>query len=68
MKIYKRSWNDLDEGRCNSWHSTKLGAENSSIDTQSPDLETVKVELVDFPSSKKEIIKWLNCYLDRQNG
>ena len=69
MKIYKVTHNDQNIGTVLSWHSNKADAEklvrelNHSMEFSSP-----YVNIVEFPTDKAGIIKWLNAYFNTDNG
>lgn len=67
MKLYRCNWRDQDLGYRISWHASKREAENAmrQLDkTAHPE----GVESVNVPTTKRELITWLNSHYNSDNG
>lgn len=77
MKLWRCTFYDLSLGKCLSWHANNHDAEQrlrieiaaaKKSGEMSCDMEISHVDMVDIPTKKPELIRWLNTYYDKDNG
>jgi hypothetical protein len=77
VKLWRAQYQDPDEGAIVFWASSEreirrnLAAELAVLRERAGDDENgapVFVERVEVPTSRKELVGWLNMHLNRDNG
>ena len=59
MKFYKTNYTENGEQK-NVWCSTQVDANRIRVDLKRAGNKTAEVVTVDVPTSKEELLKWLN--------
>jgi len=70
MIIYQAYYHSVDEGCIIGWFSRKRDAERWHRESirESGNLGADGVERIVFPTTKSDVIRWLNFHLNRDNG
>lgn len=72
MKLYRLTWSDAWEGSCLAWVGSKAAAKKrrweiaGELDRNVP--TSIDIERVEVPTSKEDLLEWLNTNLTRNNG
>ena len=70
MKVWRAHFTDADQGRMYSWHTSKRSAKAALakfkriLVSSGPE----GAELIDVPTTRKALVRWLNVNLDLDNG
>lgn len=72
MKVYQVHWSAPDEGNCLHWAASKAEAVRVARDAieegPSYSMADFTIKAVDVPTSKRELLPWLNANFNRDNG
>lgn len=67
MRIFKLEYYDPDEGKCCQWFASEKAASTPMDDLREKGSE-MHLQAVNIPTTKAELVYWLNIYLTRDNG
>lgn len=70
MRIYRLSFWDSEEGHLLEWHASKAAAEKAlrRLRREKTESGPIRISAVEFPTRKREILKWLNENLQHDHG
>jgi hypothetical protein len=68
VKIYRIDWNDEDHGSVVAWSTSRRDADATLRQMGRLGQGTGKIQLVEFPTTRAEVIDWLNTHLTTDNG
>lgn len=67
MKLWRAWHHDPSEGRCYVWASSERAVKQLARNDWGP-LTAVEIERVEIPTTKAELVDWLNKNFSRDNG
>ena len=73
MKLYRCDFTGISLGVCVSWHTTKAKAEKKLREHRRDNrgdgpIGVECVTAVNVPTTKAELVSWLNAHLNTDNG
>ena len=70
MNVFRIQWWDLADGNCYAWAATKgeVHQQKQRIRAHTGRKPEFDVEVVEIPTTKAELVAWLNAHFTTDNG